>query len=121
MQPPEVDFDPFSDKVRADAYPYYAQLRDRAPVFTTTLDGQRVYGLTRHRDVATALSDHARHSAADGLGLHPAQDWTGRVMVACDPPDHTRIRQALGHHLAPGAINQWRRHVQQLADTLIPR
>lgn len=123
-------YDPFDPAVIDDPYPYYARLREESPV--ARVERLDLWVLSRHADVLGALRDPATFSSVSGMGLllgggppGPMRDFmrsrqTGfggmlslddmaslRVLIASDPPDHTRMRK-----LANKGFTQ--RDVQQL-------
>lgn len=100
--PDGCPFQPFSSEFRDDPYPVFADVRSAGPTFHS--DELDMWVITRHADVAMALSDTQRFSAsnmldplfefdersssviADGFGAVP-------VMPNLDPPEHGRIRR----------------------------
>ncbi|WP_336082000.1 cytochrome P450 [Nocardia sp. SSK8] len=89
-----LQFSPFDFDVHADPYPYYARLRNEAPVYRNEADD--FWAFSRHADVLAALRDAERFSSANGLRMEPAF-WGPQAekmfsFVAMDPPKHTRMR-----------------------------
>ena len=91
-------FNPMSPEFIANPYPAYAYLRDNAPVVKTP------YGfwlLARHEDVSTLVKDRRfgkgfapRIKARYGEKYlnEPAIRSLGLMMLAQDPPAHSRLR-----------------------------
>ena len=102
--PPRDAFDPYEATARFDPYPHYARLRGLAPVVHLTLDGRDVFALSHDRHVRAALRDTGTFSSVGGLSLHPRDRLTAGVIISADPPDHTRLRRVVGHHMSPRAI-----------------
>ncbi|WP_324194469.1 cytochrome P450 [Nocardia terpenica] len=80
--------------MHADPYPYYARLREQAPVYRNETDD--FWALSRHADVLAALRDSDRFSSANGMRMEP-MFWGPQAarffsFVAMDPPEHTRLR-----------------------------
>ncbi|HKH10237.1 MAG TPA: hypothetical protein VKA73_03750 [Rubrobacter sp.] len=92
-----------SPRFKADPYPFYARLREEAPVWSTTLPDRRAAWLvTRYEDVAGAPKDAA--FAKDRLNAMDREQraktpWVpgflrplGRNTLDPDDPDHVRLR-----------------------------
>ncbi|WP_232534877.1 cytochrome P450 [Nocardia terpenica] len=80
--------------MHADPYPFYARLREQAPVYRNETDD--FWALSRHADVLAALRDSDRFSSANGMRMEP-MFWGPQAarffsFVAMDPPEHTRLR-----------------------------
>ncbi|MGN2636603.1 cytochrome P450 [Nocardia takedensis] len=89
-----LQYSPYDFDVHRDPYPYYARLREQAPVFRNETDD--FWALSRHADILAALRDSTRFSSANGLRMEPAF-WGPQAeqmfsFVAMDPPKHTRMR-----------------------------
>jgi cytochrome P450 len=108
-----------------DPYPYFAALRERAPVHYS--EPHRSWLLTRYDDVAwgladlrlssdrvkpllARLSDKNRARAGGALGL--IADW----MVVCDPPAHTRLRRLATLAFHPRKIQQMEDRIRDVVD-----
>lgn len=104
-------YDPYAADVMHDPYPYYAWLRENAPLFHDEVNGFWV--ISRYADVQWALRDHEVFSSTEGVG---AERRPVPMMIALDPPDHTRLRRIVQHEFVPKAITEWAPRVQQLVD-----
>lgn len=85
---------PFSPAGRADPYPGYRWLQQRAPVFHDPTT--RMWLVTSHAGCTAVLKD-ARFSAALGQQQRTRDDALPPSMLNTDPPEHNRLR-------APGAV-----------------
>lgn len=116
-------------EIRANPYPFYAQMRAQAPVHWDETMGFWV--LTRYADVAFAFGD-ARFSRAQGLKqgfkrlpesdqqvAEPVYDAFSKMMTYADPPYHTRLRGLVSKAFTPRMIEQLRPRIQQLVDNLL--
>jgi cytochrome P450 len=126
-------FDPFATDVVADPYPHYARLRDEAPV--CWIPEQRLWMVTRYDDVAAVLHDPTTFSSAEGMGAlmsggvgRKRVDARGmfgldlsqmRVLIATDPPDHTRLRRLLSRAFTPKAITELEPHLREVCEGLV--
>jgi cytochrome P450 len=126
-------FDPFAPAVTADPYPDYARLRDQAPV--CWIPEQNMWMVTRYDDVAAVLHDPTTFSSAEGMGALmsggvgrnriDARGLLGldlrdmRVLIATDPPDHTRLRRLLSRAFTPKAIVELEPHLREVCEGLV--
>lgn len=126
-------FDPFSRDVVADPYPHYARLRIEAPVCHVPEQG--LWMVTRYEDVAAILHDPATFSSAEGMGalmagrVGPNRVNGGlllgsglgapRVLIATDPPEHSRLRRLVSRAFTPRAIAGLEPHLREVCDTLV--
>ena len=112
---------------RADPYPRYAALRERAPVHRSTFG---IWTLTNYDDCQLLL----RHpgvgkdfsSAMNSLGLsdadREAQDRFRNDrsnMLVTDPPDHTRLRGLVTRAFTPRTVEKLRPRIITLVDELL--
>ena len=119
-----------SPAFKANPYPFYARLRDEAPVWRTTLPGRRVAWLvTRYDDVAGVLKDDT--FAKDKLNaMNPEQQartpWVPgflkpieRNMLDLDAPDHMRLRALVSKAFTPRLIELLRGRIEDLCEELL--
>jgi pimeloyl-[acyl-carrier protein] synthase len=118
-----------SEEVRANPYPFYAQLRTQDPVHWDEAMGFWV--LTRYADNAAVYND-ARFSRAEGLMrgyeripesdqkiAEPVYCSFSKTMFYSDPPYHTRLRGLVNKAFTPRAVEQMRPHIQRITDELL--
>jgi pimeloyl-[acyl-carrier protein] synthase len=140
--PPAVDFDYFQPAFRADPYPFYAWLRELAPVhwgmgFEPGMPG--VWHIARYADIQQVLKDprfthqHIRETsgAADGAAQTPLptggahdeaqlfRELSGLSLLFIDPPAHTRLRGLVSKAFTPKMVESLRPRAQTLADELL--
>jgi cytochrome P450 PksS len=121
-----------SQRFKANPYPFYARLREEAPVFRIKGPANETAWLvTRYEDVSQVMK-HARISK-DRLGsMTPEQKarmpWFVKFfeplmqnMLNKDPPDHTRLRGLVHKAFTPRLIEQLRSRVQGLSDELLDK
>ena len=46
-------------------------------------------------------------------------EMRGTALIWMDPPDHTRVRQALNKIISPSTIKRWREDFERVADRLM--
>jgi cytochrome P450 len=132
-----VSFDLRDPAFLADPYPFYAQLRARAPVHH--LADRDLWVLSRHADVVAALRDPQRFSSdaeamAAGRTTNPFKPADGapaalltalrnlpgfRVLLTTDPPEHTRLRRMVTKPFAPRAIAAWEPRIRAICEQLV--
>lgn len=116
-------------EVRANPYPFYAQLRSQDPIHWDEELGFWV--LTRYADIAAVYHD-PRFSRAQGLRrgyerlpeseqvmAQPVYQSFSKTMFYSDPPYHTRLRGLVNSAFTPTAIEQMRPYVQRTVDQLL--
>lgn len=97
----------FAPDVRANPYPYYAEMRRSAPV--CQVDPGGLWAVSRYDDVAFVLKDN-EHFTSQGARILAVQPWLPHnplvdSMVLMDPPIHTKTRalvtKAFGSRVVP--------------------
>jgi cytochrome P450 len=111
---PSPGYDPFDPAVLADPYPYYAALRAEAPCFYCA--PRDLYVLSRYRDVRAALADTERFSSDQGVGY---ERRPVPMMIAYDPPAHTRLRRIVAARFTPRALASWEKRIDEVASALL--
>lgn len=133
-------YEPFSETVREDPYPYYAALRDEAPVYWA--DGAQAWCVSRYDDVLFVLrnpelfSSDAMRTMLMGArpGVNPLEDpevmaralaltqalafpleelIAGRQLLSEDPPRHTAMRNIVNRGFTPRRIAMWEARVRE--------
>lgn len=92
---------PFSPAGRADPYPGYRWLQQRAPVFHDQTT--RMWLITSHSGCTAVLKD-PRFSAALGQQQRTRDDALPPSMLNTDPPEHNRLRAPGTVLLGPAAV-----------------
>ena len=139
-----MKIDLFDPEFLADPYPTYAWLRDNSPVHDL---GAGFWLVSRFEDVSHVLRKpavyssqlgysammsggdetllpgghrHRRRALTDsGLGMMMQNFADLRVLIATDPPDHTRLRRLVSKPFAPRAIWALEPRLQEICDTLV--
>ncbi|WP_434385650.1 cytochrome P450 [Melittangium boletus] len=115
----------FDREVMQDPYPYYAEMRERAPLLWNA--PLQAYLVTRYEDVAHALKNPALFSSASlRLGGQPI-DAIGTILggpaspalINTDPPLHTRLRAIVSRAFTPKQISELEPRVRALARELV--
>jgi cytochrome P450 len=110
-------FDPFAPGVMDDPYPYYAVLRERAPVHHNPRLG--MYFLSRYDDVLRADRDLARFARGqqarrfDGSAA-PTRVIFANNLFAKDPPDHTRLKRLFSRAFTRSLVEAMRPRIEEL-------
>lgn len=108
----------------ADPYPLFAWLRTHEPVHWSPR--LRMWVLTRYDDVLQVVQDTARFSVdrfRKGPGGGQSLEAVGQILrdwaVYRDPPDHARLRRALGRAFAAHRVESLRPRIQAIVDGLL--
>jgi cytochrome P450 len=118
---------------RADPYPRYARLRERAPIFrsgmgswvtTRYADCQqvlRVPAFGKEDSAETIVRARARRLAHWDLPEHDLEALAEALgsrhsMLTVNPPDHTRLRGLVSRAFTPSTVDELRPHVTALCD-----
>lgn len=121
-------FDLDAPSTVADPYPVYEWLREQAPVcYVAEHD---LWLVTRHADVLEVLDHPERFSSRLGMGavhrLHAPRSVDYRigapgvrVLIATDPPAHTRLRRAVLAPFRRSAVAALTPRIQRLARELV--
>jgi cytochrome P450 len=115
---------------KANPYPFYARLRDEAPVWRTMLRDRRTAWLvTCYEDVARVLKDDT--FAKDKLNAMDREQraktpWMPgflkpleRNMLDLDDPDHLRLRSLVSKAFTPRLIERLRGRIEALCEELL--
>lgn len=123
----ELNFDPFSEDFFKGPFDTYRRLRDEAPVYHDTTYG--FYALSRYEDVAAGMKDAQTFSSARGITmeqylLDEVPEEISALIIAMDPPDHTRMRKLVNKVFTPRAVAELepmiRRTITEFADKYDP-
>ena len=119
-----------SPEFKANPYPFYAQLREEAPVWRTeVLNGRTAWLVTRYEDAMGVLKDDRfakdPRSAQDPDQRAQAQ-WVPAVlkpleqnMLDVDDPDHGRVRTLVSKAFTPRLIERVRGRVETICQELL--
>jgi cytochrome P450 PksS len=125
---PQVDI--LSSGFKEDPFPFFARLRDEAPLWSIVVPVKtRVWLLSRYEDVFALFSDERflknRYNAMTPEQLRQ-QPWVPPMfkpielnMLDLEPPDHTRLRGLVHKVFTPRLVEQLRVRVENLADELL--
>lgn len=115
----QVHFDPYDHAVHDDPYPYYARLRQHAPVYYNEEHGYWL--LSKWDDCYAAFRDVATFSSIAGPALEAQQDANAGypMFINMDPPDHTRIRKLIQPLMLPQRIKVLEQYIRDKAVSLL--
>jgi cytochrome P450 len=136
-------YEPFSEAVREDPYPYYAELREHAPVYWA--EEAEAFCIARHIDVQAVLrapdvfSSDAMRSMLIGArpGVDPMRDpdtmqrmvsiaqclpfpqeelLAARQLISDDPPRHDVLRMLVNRGFTPRRMAAWEPRMRAIVD-----
>jgi cytochrome P450 len=135
-------YEPFSEAVREDPYPYYAALREEAPVHWA--EEAQAWCVSRYDDVqfvlrnAELFSSDAMRTVLMGArpGVNPLEDpetmaralaltqalafpleelMGARQLLSEDPPRHTALRNLVNRGFTPRRIAMWEPRIREFS------
>ena len=116
-------YNPLSDRMMQDPYPFYAALRARDPVHHSRLINAWVF--SRYADVDAVLRNH-RHFSNDPRNgtlsrrqrrmIPPADEYT---LLFLDPPDHTRLRALVSKAFTAKAAETLEPRIRSIVGSLL--
>jgi cytochrome P450 PksS len=107
---------------KADPYPFYARMRQEAPVFRLSAPFySQAFLITRYDDVVAMLKDE--RFSRDITSKMP---WLPRFtrpladnMLGREPPDHTRLRKLVSMAFTPSRIQKLQERVRAVCEELL--
>lgn len=126
----KVLFNPFDAEFQANPYPVFAQLRQEDPIHKSIFG---TWIITRYADALTILND--KRFQVDNLperlqlksaylkedNLDILAQTTDKWLFFLEPPDHTRIKNALIPSFSRASLNAMRPKIQAIVDDLLDR
>jgi hypothetical protein len=116
-----MNYNPFSPVVHNNPYPYYAYLRQQAPVYLIPELG--FWAVSRYEDVLFVLKNPNKFSSeriyaatTEHLNFYPPE---APAMVGIDPPDHTRLRKLVNRAFTPRRVASLERRVREAVQDLL--
>ncbi|MFK3982419.1 cytochrome P450 [Micromonospora sp. NPDC050397] len=113
---------PFGEYDRLNLHPNYALFRKERPVARVSMPyGGEAWLATRYEDSKTVLAD-PRFSRAATIGAdvpRVRQAYEDPIIVAMDPPEHTRLRKLVAKAFTSRRVEQLRPRTQEIVDGLI--
>jgi cytochrome P450 len=106
-----MDF--FSDEMRRNPYPLYAQMREVSPVLH--LPQFDLWLIFEYDDVKRAVNDPAAFSSAASQGRSKPFDW----LIFSDPPRHTKWRAIIMRAFTPRMVANLEPRIRVLSRELL--
>jgi cytochrome P450 len=103
----DIYYDPYDFEIDADPHPVWRRMRDEAPLYRN--DRYAFWALSRHEDVASALTDWKTYSSARGTVLEMIRNdlqFPPGMFIFEDPPLHDAHRALLSRLFTPRRIAQ---------------
>lgn len=115
-----MDYNPLAPEVQDNPYPYYAELRDKAPV--AWIESMQGWAVSRYADVdfifrnPRLFSSALWNTTASG-DLVVVPEAPG--LLSMDPPDHTRMRKLANKGFTPRLIREMEPRVRTITQDLL--
>jgi len=116
-----MEYNPFLPDVRENPYPYYAYLRNHAPVYQVPNIG--FWAVSRYEDVLSVLRNPQIFSSASFFAaltgdLNPFAPEAPAI-ISMDPPSHTRLRKLVNRAFTPRRIAGLETHLRAVVQHLL--
>jgi len=115
-----MNYNPLSPEVQNNPYPYYAELRNKAPV--AWIEPMKAWAVSRYADVDFVLRNPRLFSSASWKTASSGNpDVVQKVpgLLSMDPPDHTRLRKLANKSFTPRLIRAMEPRVQAITQDLL--
>ncbi|MFN7150335.1 MAG: cytochrome P450 [Microthrixaceae bacterium] len=109
-------YDPWDPDVLEDPYPYFAALREKAPVYH--VEEHDIWVVSRYDDLVSAARNVEVFSSNQGNSY---ERRPVPMLVGLDPPEHTRVRRLVARHWTPRVINQLAPRIERLCEEILDR
>ena len=123
-------FQPTSPDFLANPYPFYKELRERAPIFFYEPWGkwilmryEDVNALLRDRRLGRVLENVREESLLSAFGAEAAAFEVSRIgsLLEIEPPDHTRVKDVFHQTFTPKRVRELSSKVTALCEELVDR
>jgi cytochrome P450 len=113
-----------SPRFKANPHPFYARLRDEAPVVRVRPASwlPPMWLVTRYDDVLAVIKDTERFSNVYVTKIPYVPGWMKpyyRQLLTVDPPDHERLRALVQKAFTPRLVEGLRGRIETLCDELL--
>jgi cytochrome P450 len=119
-EPSDLSYDPFSPEIDDDPHPYWARMREEAPLYFN--EKYQFYALTRFDDVYDGLLDSATFASGHGTMIELLDapiEMVPNWMLFKDPPAHTRLRGLVSRAFTPKRVSALEPRIHQIAGELL--
>ncbi|HEU4537054.1 MAG TPA: cytochrome P450, partial [Polyangiaceae bacterium] len=105
----------FSDEMRRDPYPAYADLRRGSPLLH--VPGPDLWAVFDYEGVRRVLTDHGAFSSDVGGSRGVVFEW----LLFMDPPRHAKLRALISRAFTPRSIAELEPRVRAISRDLLDR
>src|SRR5690348_8121428 len=110
----ERPYDPFSDEVIDNPFPWYVALRAGPRAYH--VPNTDIYAVSRYEDVTAVVKNPGVFSSTGGVG----PEWKPHPMMSMyDPPEHTRLRRIVARAFTPKVVDGMAAGMPALIDGLL--
>jgi cytochrome P450 len=81
-----IEFDPYGAEYTKDPYPFYARLRDEAPVYHN--EARNFWALSRYHDIVAAHADDRIFCSSGGVTIEGHEAALPLLIVQDRPAEH---------------------------------
>lgn len=115
-----MEFNPLAPEVRQNPYPYFAELRNNAPVYW--MESLQAWAISRYEDVAYVAKNTQLFSSAPIMPAFlgeqnplPEVNW----LISADPPIHTGLRRLVYKAFTPRMVAALESRVEEIIVQLL--
>lgn len=115
-----MNFNPLDFEVKQNPYPYYAHLREYAPLYW--IEPLQSWAVSRYHDVAYVAKNTQLFSSAPIipaiLGNQnpvPEVSW----LISADPPEHTKLRRLVSKAFTPRMVAALEPRIEEIISQLL--
>jgi hypothetical protein len=114
-----MNYNPLSPAVQDNPYPYYVELRNKAPI--AWIESMQAWAVSRYADVDFALRNPQIFSSASWVATMQGDvnDTKFPWIIGLDPPDHTRLRKLANKGFTPRLVRSLAPRVQTITQDLM--
>jgi cytochrome P450 len=105
----------FSEEMRRNPYPFYAQLRAASPLLH--VPGADLWAVLDYEGVKRALHDHESFSN----DVAPSRGVRFEWLLFTDPPRHTKLRAIVSRAFTPRAVAELEPRIQAICQQLLAK
>ncbi|PZG17654.1 cytochrome P450 family protein [Nonomuraea aridisoli] len=115
-----VDLTAYGERLTAEPYAVFAELREQGPVHLVRLpDYGEIWLIVGYDEVNAALNDPALSKNGFRATRHLVPDAIGETMLTSDPPQHTRLRRLVSKEFSARRLAGMRPVIQQITDACL--
>ena len=118
MNTNSIQFDPLDEKFLVNWAPILNEMREQCPIYRHDDTLSKTISVFRYEDVKNLYSNCELYSSVRGAELERGALGDALSLIGIDPPDHTRLRQAINKVFTPRMIRELQPDVERNTDQM---